>query len=426
MRQMPELFTRGMGPLPDAQGRFGQFGGRFVPETLIPALEELEAAFRAARADASYANQLAHLLRDYAGRPTPLFRAERLQAALGAAARIYLKREDLLHTGAHKLNNTLGQGLLAKRMGKQRFIAETGAGQHGVASATVAALLGLDCVVYMGAEDVRRQAPNVARMKLLGAEVRPVEAGAQTLKDAMNEALRDWVTNVRGTYYCIGSAAGPHPYPLLVRELQKVIGEEIAEQSIGHEGRLPDAVLACVGGGSNAIGAFHRFLEETSVRLFGVEAAGHGLESGRHGASMARGRPGILHGSLSYLLQDEHGQVAEAHSISAGLDYPGVGPELSHLAQTGRLTPLSATDDEALAAVRRLARSEGILCALESAHAVAALAKLPRELLEDPRAVIAVNLSGRGDKDLATLLQAGGEALLSPGGDALFAKAAHT
>ncbi len=405
-RELPELFTSDPGPLPDARGRFGAFGGRFVPETLIPALDELESAFREARADPAYREALARLLCDYAGRPTPLFRANRLQTALGAAARIYLKREDLLHTGAHKLNNTLGQGLLAKRMGKQRFIAETGAGQHGVASATVAALLGLDCVVYMGAEDVRRQAPNVARMKLLGAEVRPVEAGARTLKDAMNEALRDWVTNVRGTYYCIGSAAGPHPYPLLVRELQKIIGEEIAQQSLAHEGRLPDAVLACVGGGSNAIGAFHRFIAESSVQLFGVEAAGHGLGSGKHGASMARGKPGILHGSLSYLLQDDDGQVAEAHSISAGLDYPGVGPELSHLCATGRLQTLSATDDEALAAVTLLARHEGILCALESAHAIAALRKLPRALLDDPRSVVVVNLSGRGDKDLGTLISA--------------------
>ena len=412
LRELPQLFTSDPGPLPDAHGRFGEFGGRFVPETLIPALEELEAAFRAARSDPGYRSALATLLCDYAGRPTPLFRADRLRAALGLRARVYLKREDLLHTGAHKLNNTLGQGLLAQRMGKKRFIAETGAGQHGVASATVAALLGLDCVVYMGAEDVRRQAPNVARMKLLGAEVRAVEAGARTLKDAMNEALRDWVTNVRGTYYCIGSAAGPHPYPLLVRELQKIIGEEIGLQIQEKEGRLPDAVLACVGGGSNAIGAFHRFLGERAVKLYGVEAAGHGLDSGKHGASMARGKPGVLHGSLSYLLQDDDGQVAEAHSISAGLDYPGVGPELSHLCETGRLEPLSATDDEALRAVTLLARNEGILCALESAHALAALPKLPRALLDDPRAVLVVNLSGRGDKDLNTLLAAlGGGAL---------------
>ena len=396
-----ELFTSTLGPLPDARGRFGEFGGRFVPETLIPALQELEVAWTAARADPDYRRELSGLLEDYAGRPTPLFRADRLRAALGLGARVLLKREDLLHTGAHKLNNTLGQGLLARRMGKRRIIAETGAGQHGVATATICALLGLDCIVYMGAEDVKRQAPNVGRMKLLGAEVRPVEAGSRTLKDAMNEALRDWVTNVRTTYYCIGSAAGPHPYPLLVRELQKVIGEEIARQAE----RLPDAVVACVGGGSNAIGAFHRFIEEKDVRLFGVEAAGHGLESGKHGASLAKGRPGVLHGSKSYLLQDEHGQITEAHSISAGLDYPGVGPELSHLHATGRLELLSATDTEALSAVQLLAKTEGIICALESAHAVAALGKLPDALKAEGK-LIAVNLSGRGDKDLGTILGA--------------------
>jgi tryptophan synthase beta chain len=400
------LFTSKLGPLPDAAGRFGPFGGRFVPETLMPALDELDVAFRAARADPAYRAELESLLADYAGRPTPLFAAGRLAQALGVRARVYLKREDLLHTGAHKLNNTLGQGLLARRMGKKRFIAETGAGQHGVASATVAALLGLDCVVYMGAEDVRRQAPNVTRMRLLGAEVRPVEAGSRTLKDAMNEALRDWVTNVRSTYYCIGSAAGPHPYPMLVRELQRVIGEEAAEQLRAREGRLPDAVVACVGGGSNAIGMFHRFIDEKEVALFGVEAAGHGLDSGKHGASLARGRPGVLHGSRSYLLQTEDGQVAEAHSISAGLDYPGVGPELSLLHDTGRMSILSATDDEALDAFQALARAEGILCALESAHAIAALAKLPAELRDDPKRAIAVNLSGRGDKDLATITTA--------------------
>jgi tryptophan synthase beta chain len=400
------LFTSALGSSPDAAGRFGRFGGKFVPETLMPALDELEAAFRVARADPAYRAQLETLLSDYAGRPTPLFAAERLARALGVRARVYLKREDLLHTGAHKLNNTLGQGLLAQRMGKKRFIAETGAGQHGVASATVAALLGLQCVVYMGAEDVQRQAPNVARMKLLGAEVRAVEAGARTLKDAMNEALRDWVTNVRTTYYCIGSAAGPHPYPLLVRELQRVIGEETAEQMRARHRRLPDAVVACVGGGSNAIGLFHRFLDERGVQLIGVEAGGRGLDSGQHGASLSRGRPGVLHGSRSYLLQTEDGQVAEAHSISAGLDYPGVGPELSLLLETGRLTAMSATDDEALDAFQVLARSEGILCALESAHAVAALAQLPRELRDDPEKIIAVNLSGRGDKDLTTITRA--------------------
>jgi len=384
---------------PDARGRFGEYGGRFVPETLIPALDELAEAWTAARADAGYRSELSALLSTYAGRPTPLFRADRLAAAFGLSGRVYLKREDLLHTGAHKLNNTLGQALLAKRMGKRRVIAETGAGQHGVATATVCALLGLECIVYMGALDITRQAPNVSRMKLLGAEVRSVEAGSRTLKDAMNEAIRDWVTNVRTTYYCLGSAAGPHPYPLMVRELQKIIGEEIAEQVQHAEGRLPDAVVACVGGGSNAIGALHRFVGE-KVALYGVEAAGHGLESGKHGASLSRGRPGVLHGARSYLLQTDDGQVSEAHSISAGLDYPGVGPELSHLRDRGRLTVLSATDGEALQAFQVLARAEGILCALESAHAVAALKRLP------PHEVVVVNLSGRGDKDLATIVEA--------------------
>jgi tryptophan synthase beta chain len=389
---------------PDARGRFGEYGGRFVPETLIPALDELELAWNEARADEGYRNELSALLENYAGRPTPLFRADRLAAAVGFTGRLYLKREDLLHTGAHKLNNTLGQALLARRMGKKRVIAETGAGQHGVATATVCALLGLDCIVYMGAVDVARQAPNVARMKLLGAEVRPVESGSRTLKDAMNEAIRDWVTNVRDTYYCLGSAAGPHPYPLMVRELQKIIGEEIADQVRAREGRLPDTVVACVGGGSNAIGALHRFVREPSVALYGVEAAGHGLESGKHGASLSKGRPGVLHGSRSYLLQNDDGQVLEAHSISAGLDYPGVGPELSHLRDRGRLQVLSATDVEALSAFQLLAKTEGILCALESAHAIAALRSLP------PREVTVVNLSGRGDKDLATIVEALGGA----------------
>jgi tryptophan synthase beta chain len=399
---MLPLFSSDPGPFPDERGRFGAYGGRFVPETLIPALDELVAAWRSARADPAYREELAALLHDYAGRPTPLLVAKRLAEACEVRARVYLKREDLLHTGAHKLNNTLGQALLARRMGKKRVIAETGAGQHGVATATVCALLGLECVVYMGAEDVRRQAPNVSRMGLLGAEVRPVEAGSRTLKDAMNEAIRDWVTNVRTTYYCIGSAAGPHPYPLIVRELQRIIGEEIAAQLP----RLPDAVVACIGGGSNAIGAFHRFVPERKVALFGVEAAGHGLDSGRHGASLSRGRPGILHGSRSYLLQTSDGQIVEAHSISAGLDYPGVGPELSMLRDDGRIEVLSATDDEALQAFQVLSRSEGILCALESAHAVAALRKLPLSLRDNRDATIVVNLSGRGDKDLATIVAA--------------------
>ena len=400
MKEMLPILSEPIQAPPDSRGRFGEYGGRFVPETLIPALEELALAWTAARADQGYRAELSLLLENYAGRPTPLFRADRLARAFGIKGRIYLKREDLLHTGAHKLNNTLGQALLARRMGKKRIIAETGAGQHGVATATVCALLGLECIVYMGSLDVARQAPNVLRMKLLGAEVRPVESGSRTLKDAMNEALRDWVTNVRTTYYSIGSAAGPHPYPVLVRELQKIIGEEIAVQSLAAEGRLPDAVVACVGGGSNAIGALHRFVREPAVELYGVEAAGQGLESGKHGASLAKGRPGILHGSRSYLLQTDDGQVSEAHSISAGLDYPGVGPELSDLRDRGRLQLLSATDDEALAAFQVLARNEGILCALETAHAIAALPKLPL------RAFTVVNLSGRGDKDLGTILEA--------------------
>ena len=342
MKRILPLFTSPPGDLPDSRGRFGAYGGRFVPETLIPALDELEAAWRAARADPAYRDELSALLRDYAGRPTPLTEATRLAQALGLRARVFLKREDLLHTGAHKLNNTLGQVLLARRMGKRRVIAETGAGQHGVATATVCALLGQECVVYMGAEDIERQAPNVSRMGLLGAEVRPVEAGSRTLKDAMNEAIRDWVTNVRTTYYCIGSAAGPHPYPLLVRELQSIIGDEIAADCAERLGRLPEAVVACVGGGSNALGAFHRFVDERAVRLFGVEAAGLGLDTGKHGASLSRGRPGVLHGSRSYLLQTDDGQVVEAHSISAGLDYPGVGPELSHLHDVGRIEVLTA------------------------------------------------------------------------------------
>jgi tryptophan synthase beta chain len=406
VKEMLPLFSWDPGPFPDARGRFGAYGGRFVPETLIPALDELISAWRAARADTVYREELSTLLRDFAGRPTPLLVAKRLAEACEVRAKVFLKREDLLHTGAHKLNNTLGQSLLARRMGKKRVIAETGAGQHGVATATVCALLGLECVVYMGAEDVRRQAPNVSRMGLLGAEVRPVEAGSRTLKDAMNEAIRDWVTNVRTTYYCIGSAAGPHPYPLIVRELQRIIGEEIAAQLP----RLPDAVIACIGGGSNAIGAFHRFIPEKRVALFGVEAAGRGLDSGHHGASLSRGRPGVLHGSRSYLLQTDDGQVVEAHSISAGLDYPGVGPELSMLRDDGRIEVLSATDDEALRAFQMLSRTEGILCALESAHAIAALRKLPAALRDDPEAIVVVNLSGRGDKDLATILAALGGA----------------
>src|SRR5437868_8162046 len=394
---------------PDEHGHWGKFGGRYVPETLVAPLEQLTSEFMRARGDPNFWRELNILLRDYAGRPTPLFHAQRLTAH-ASGAQIYLKREDLLHTGAHKLNNTLGQALLARRMGKRRVIAETGAGQHGVATATVCALLGQECVVYMGAEDIERQAPNVSRMGLLGAEVRPVGAGSRTLKDAMNEAIRDWVTNVRTTYYCIGSAAGPHPYPLLVRELQSIIGDEIADDCAERLGRLPDAIVACVGGGSNAIGAFHRFVGERAVRLFGVEAAGLGLDTGKHGASLSRGSPGVLHGSRSYLLQTDDGQVVEAHSISAGLDYPGVGPELSYLRDTRRLEVLAATDTEALEAFRALARSEGILCALESAHAIAALSKLPAEVRDANGATVVVNLSGRGDKDLATIVKALGGA----------------
>jgi tryptophan synthase beta chain len=387
---------------PDQHGRFGAYGGRYVPETLVPALEELEAAFRVAREDPAFVAELERLWREAANRPTPLYPARRLGAAWDGA-RVYLKREDLAHTGAHKINNTLGQLLLARRMGKTRIIAETGAGQHGVATATACALFGLPCEIFMGAEDVVRQRLNVARMGLLGAKVHAVEAGSRTLKDAMNEALRDWVTNVEHTYYVIGSAAGPHPYPWIVREFQSVIGRELREQILKAEGRLPDAVVACVGGGSNAIGAFHPLLGDP-VRLIGVEAGGDGLETARHGASLTKGRPGVLHGSRSYVLQTDDGQIAEAHSISAGLDYPGVGPELAHLKDAGRLETASATDDEALAAVLELARTEGILCALETAHAVHHARSVARELGKD--GVVVINLSGRGDKDTETMAKA--------------------
>ena len=386
--------------LPDARGYFGGFGGRYVPETLMPALAELEAAYAEARADAAFGEELALLLRDFAGRPTPITRADRLARRIAGdrAPRVWLKREDLLHTGAHKINAALAQGLLARRMGKPRVVAETGAGQHGVATATACALLGLECVVYMGAEDVRRQALNVFRMKLLGADVRTVEAGSRTLKDAINEAIRDWVTNVRTTHYLLGSVVGPHPYPLLVRDFQAVIGEEARAQILEAEGRLPAAAVACVGGGSNAIGLFHAFLGDP-VRLIGVEAAGEGLE-GRHAAPLAAGRPGVLHGARSYLLQDEHGQIAEAHSISAGLDYPGVGPEHAWLKATERAEYAAATDAEALAAFRLLAETEGVIPALEPAHALAHLERLLPTL--EPDDVVLVGLSGRGDKDMAT------------------------
>jgi tryptophan synthase beta chain len=379
-----------------APGRFGAYGGRFVPETLVPALDELEAAWRAAREDPAFQGELAELLTRFAGRETPLSEARRMSADAGGC-RVLLKREDLCHTGAHKINNTLGQVLLARRMGKTRIIAETGAGQHGVATATAAALFGLPCEVYMGALDVERQALNVFRMQLLGARVVPVESGSRTLKDAMNEALRDWVTNVRDTHYIIGSVAGPHPYPALVRDFQAVIGAEARRQVLELAGRLPDAVVACVGGGSNAMGIFTAFVPDTPVRLVAVEAAGHGLSSGKHGASLAKGTPGVLHGSRSYVLQDAHGQIAEAHSISAGLDYPGVGPELSFLKDEGRLTLMQATDAEALDAFRYLARTEGIIPALETAHAISAARKVARELGSE--GLLVVNVSGRGDKD---------------------------
>ncbi len=383
--------------LPDERGRFGEYGGRFVPETLVPALEELAEAWRVARADPSFQAELDELLSRYAGRETPMTEARRMSADVGGC-RVLLKREDLCHTGSHKLNNTLGQVLLAKRMGKKRIIAETGAGQHGVATATVAALFGLPCEVYQGALDVQRQALNVFRMQLLGARVIPVESGSRTLKDAMNEALRDWVTNVRDTYYIIGSVAGPHPYPALVREFQSVIGREARRQVQEHAGRLPDAVVACVGGGSNAMGIFSAFVGDEGVKLVAAEAAGHGLSSGRHGASLMKGTPGVLHGSRSYVLQDANGQIAEAHSISAGLDYPGVGPELSWLKDRGRLTLMPQTDAEALDSFQYLARQEGIIPALESAHAVSAARKLAREL--GPKGLLVVNVSGRGDKDV--------------------------
>jgi tryptophan synthase beta chain len=384
-------------------GRFGEFGGRYVSETLIPSLDELTAAWAAANADPRFSEELTRLLTEYVGRPTPLTFAPRLSAeiAKGRGTRVYLKREDLCHTGAHKINNCLGQVLLARRMGKKRIIAETGAGQHGVATATACALFGLPCEVYMGAVDVERQALNVLRMKVLGAQVHPVKDGTATLKDAMNEALRDWVTNVRTTHYVIGSCAGPHPYPTLVRELQAVIGREAREQILEAEGRLPDAVLACVGGGSNAMGLFHAFVPDGGTRLFGVEAAGDGVETPRHAATLTKGRVGILHGARSFVLCDDEGQIAEAHSISAGLDYPGVGPEHSFLKETGRATYLSATDDEALGGFQLLARTEGILPALESSHAIAALERVAAALPEG--AVIVVNVSGRGDKDMGTI-----------------------
>jgi tryptophan synthase beta chain len=389
--------------LPDARGHFGPYGGRFVPETVMTALEELEGAYRRARRDRRFQRELAALLRDYAGRPTPLYFARRLTEQVGGA-RIYLKREDLCHTGAHKINNVLGQGLLAVRMGKKRAIAETGAGQHGVATATAAALLGLECAVYMGAEDVERQALNVFRMRLLGARVIPVESGSRTLKDAINEAMRDWVTNVRTTYYLLGSALGPHPYPMLVRDFQTVIGREVRQQARRLIGRQPDVLIACVGGGSNAIGLFHPFIGERRVRLIGVEAGGYGLETGRHGASLGAGRVGVLHGCMTYLLQNDDGQISTAHSISAGLDYPGVGPEHAYYKDAGRFKVVSITDEEALEGFHALARLEGIMPALESAHAVAYAMQLGKGLPKST--AIVVGLSGRGDKDVQVVQRA--------------------
>jgi tryptophan synthase beta chain len=394
-------------PVAATPGRFGPFGGRYVSETLIPSLDELEAAWTAASADPVFSEELNRLLADYVGRPTPLGFAARLSAEVsreaGRKVRIYLKREDLCHTGAHKINNCIGQLLLARRMGKARIIAETGAGQHGVATATACALFGLPCEVYMGAVDVERQALNVFRMQVLGAKVHAVKDGTATLKDAMNEALRDWVTNVRTTHYVIGSVAGPHPYPLLVRELQAVIGREARAQIQEVEGRLPDACVACVGGGSNAMGLFHAFIPDSDVRLIGVEAAGDGIDTARHAATLARGRVGVLHGARSYVLCDDDGQISEAHSISAGLDYPGVGPEHSFLKDSGRASYLSVTDTEALEGFQRLARCEGILCALESAHAIAALTRVATTLPQD--AIIIANVSGRGDKDMGTIVK---------------------
>jgi len=393
---------------PDERGHFGIFGGRFVAETLMPLILSVEKAYNAAKADPAFHAELKSYLTHYVGRPSPLYFAQRLTEAYGGA-KIYLKREDLNHTGAHKVNNCMGQILLAKRMGKTRIIAETGAGMHGVATATVCALFGLPCTIYMGCTDIERQAPNVQRMKLLGAEVKPVTSGAGTLKDAMNDALRDWVSNVDNTFYIIGTVAGPHPYPQLVRDFQCVIGEEARAQIQELEGRLPDALVACIGGGSNAMGLFHPFLDDRDVKIFGVEAAGYGLETDKHAASLKGGRPGVLHGNRTYLLQDKDGQIQEAHSISAGLDYPGIGPEHSWLNDIGRVEYVSATDDEALAAFQELTRLEGIIPALESSHAVAYTKHLAPTMTKDQ--IVIINLSGRGDKDMATVLHKLGGAL---------------
>ena len=394
--------------MPDARGHFGPYGGIFVAETLMPAITELNEAYQRYLDDPEFIAELDADLRDYVGRPSPLYHAQRWSESLGGA-QIYLKREDLNHTGAHKVNNTVGQALLAKRMGKTRIIAETGAGQHGVATATVAARLGLECVVYMGAVDVARQALNVYRMQLLGAKVVAVESGSKTLKDALNEALRDWVTNIDDTFYIIGTVAGPHPYPAMVRDFQAVIGREAKQQCIDQAGRLPDALVACVGGGSNAIGLFYPFIDDKSVKMYGVEAAGDGVETGRHSAPLCAGRPGVLHGNRTYLMADDDGEIIETHSISAGLDYPGVGPEHAWLKDTGRAHYVNITDDEALAGFHTLTRMEGIIPALESSHALAYVTKLAPTMRKDQ--IIIVNLSGRGDKDMHTIMQREGKAL---------------
>jgi tryptophan synthase beta chain len=387
---------------PDERGHFGPYGGRYVAETLMPLILELEAAYGAAKADPAFQKELDYYLEHYVGRPSPLFFAERLTRHLGGA-KIYFKRDELNHTGSHKINNCMGQILLARRIGKTRIIAETGAGQHGVASATVSALFDLPCVVYMGATDIERQAPNVFRMKLLGAEVRPVTSGAGTLKDALNDALRDWVANVESTFYIIGTVAGPHPYPAMVRDFQSVIGRETKEQMLRQEGRLPDMIVACIGGGSNAMGLFHPFLDDSGVEIVAVEAGGHGIETGRHAASLTGGRPGVLHGNKTYLLQDADGQITEAHSISAGLDYPGIGPEHAWLHDLGRVDYVSATDEEALEAFKLCARLEGILPALEPAHALAEVMKRAPRMRKDQS--IVMNMCGRGDKDVFALAE---------------------
>jgi tryptophan synthase beta chain len=394
-----------MHDLPDSHGHFGPYGGIFVAETLIQALDELRIAYEKYRSDPEFIAEFRYDLKHYVGRPSPVYHCKRWSGLLGGA-QIYLKREDLNHTGAHKINNTLGQAMLARRMGKPRIIAETGAGMHGVASATVAARYGLECVVYMGSEDIRRQAANVHRMKILGASVVPVESGSKTLKDALNEAMRDWVTNIHNTYYIIGTVAGPHPYPMMVRDFQSVIGEECLQQMPELAGRQPDAVIACVGGGSNAMGIFYPYIPIDGVRLIGVEAAGYGLASGKHAASLTAGRPGVLHGNRTYLLQDEHGQIVETHSISAGLDYPGVGPEHAWLKDTGRAEYATITDDEALKAFHDLCHYEGIIPALESSHALAHAAKIAPDMPRDK--ILLVNLSGRGDKDMHTVAEKSG------------------